>query len=139
MDSFIWTCPIPSISYSTGSSAVKIFIPGLLMCFKTLYKVVVLPLPVGPVTNTIPWGELTALINFFKSFSSKPRSLKALSPASLFKIRITTRSLFLVGKSETLKSISFVSDLNVEAPSWGTLLSAISSLLIILTLAITAS
>ena len=80
-----------------------------------------------------------ALISLFKSFSSKPSSFKALSPASLFKIRITTRSLFLVGKTETLKSISLVSDLNVEAPSWGTLRSAISSLLIILILAITPS
>jgi len=37
-------------------------------------KARVFPLPVGPVTNTIPCGEVTDFINLLKSFSSNPRS-----------------------------------------------------------------
>ena len=55
-----------------------------------------------------------------------------MSPASLFKIRITIRSLFAVGKMERRRSTTLPSILKLIAPSCGNLLSAISSLPIIL-------
>ena len=51
-----WVCEIPFISYSTGSSMVSIFLSRVLMAVKQAYRVVVLPLPVGPVTNIMPCG-----------------------------------------------------------------------------------
>ena len=36
ISSLVWTCPTPSNSNSTGSSAVKIFKSGLLTSFKIL-------------------------------------------------------------------------------------------------------
>ena len=45
---------MPSNVYSTGSSIVTIFTSSELISFKIVYKVVDLPLPVGPVTSTIP-------------------------------------------------------------------------------------
>ena len=59
ISSLIWTCPTPSSSYSTGSSAVKIFKWGLLTSFKILYRVVDFPEPVGPVTKTSPLWKST--------------------------------------------------------------------------------
>ena len=53
---FTWIWLTPSIWYSTGSSIVMIFRSGILMRFIALYSVVVLPLPVGPVTRKIPCG-----------------------------------------------------------------------------------
>ncbi len=40
--------------YSTGSSTVIIFFSALLSSDNAAYRVVVLPLPVGPVTKIIP-------------------------------------------------------------------------------------
>ena len=40
--------------YSTGSSTVMILRSAVLICSRAAYSVVVLPLPVGPVTSTIP-------------------------------------------------------------------------------------
>ena len=102
------------------------------MCFKILYSVVVFPDPVGPVTNTIPCDEETAFRIVFRSLSSKPSCSIFFSPAFLFKIRITTRSLLLVGKIEIRKSTSNVLYLKGIAPSCGSRLSEISSLLKIL-------
>ena len=52
--SLTWTWFKPSRRYSTGSSTVMILQSGLFSSFSAAYKVVVLPLPVGPVTSTIP-------------------------------------------------------------------------------------
>ena len=54
---FTWHCTKPSMSYSTGSSAVRIFVCGSFNSDNAAYKVVVLPDPVGPVTTTIPFGR----------------------------------------------------------------------------------
>ncbi len=53
-----WTCTwlIPSNWYSTGSSTVTIFTPGPRSISSAEYSVVVFPLPVGPVTSTMPYG-----------------------------------------------------------------------------------
>ena len=39
------------------------FVPGWLIFLIHPYKVVLLPLPVGPVTRTIPWGAVIAATN----------------------------------------------------------------------------
>ena len=48
----IWTTPLSW--YSTGSSIVMILSSWVLTSLIAAYKDVVLPLPVGPVTNTMP-------------------------------------------------------------------------------------
>ena len=50
-------CRTSGIGYSTGSSRVMMFTPSRLMWFKIEYSVVVLPLPVGPVSRIIPSGR----------------------------------------------------------------------------------
>ena len=46
----IWAWLMPSIMYSTGSSTVMMFSTEFIM-FRAVYRVVVFPLPVGPVTR----------------------------------------------------------------------------------------
>jgi hypothetical protein len=48
---------IPGKLYSTGSSAVMIFLSGRFSSLSAPYSVVVLPLPVGPVTRKMPFGR----------------------------------------------------------------------------------
>ena len=50
MDAFAWICVTPGRSYSMGSSAVEMLMPGSLISASAEYSVVVLPDPVGPVT-----------------------------------------------------------------------------------------
>ena len=138
ISSLIWTWPTPSNSYSTGSSAVKIFKCGLLTSLSILYSVVDFPEPVGPVTKISPWVLWIAFLKFFKSTSSKFNCSRVMSPASLFKIRITILSLFAVGRIDKRRSTTFPSILKFIAPSCGNLLSAISNLPIILNRVTTA-
>ena len=57
MRSLVWIWSTPSMRYSIGSSMVMIFLASLLMRSSTALSVVVLPLPVGPVTRTRPLGR----------------------------------------------------------------------------------
>ena len=50
------TWVIPATWYSTGSSTVIIFFSGVFNKLSIEYKVVDLPLPVGPVTRIMPYG-----------------------------------------------------------------------------------
>ena len=45
---------MPRKLYSTGSSAVMMLVSGVFSRFSAEYSVEVLPLPVGPVTSTMP-------------------------------------------------------------------------------------
>ena len=54
MAGFTWIWVTPVSRYSTGSSMVMIFFSGELMASRAAYRVVVLPLPVGPVTRIMP-------------------------------------------------------------------------------------
>src|SRR5665213_1599564 len=61
--SLMATCMMPSISNSTGSSAVNNLESIVLTRRKQEYNVVVLPQPVGPVTTKMPLGRwMTSLI-----------------------------------------------------------------------------
>jgi hypothetical protein len=57
---FIITCAwlMPARAYSTGSSTVMMFCSAVLISLIAVYRVVVLPLPVGPVTSSNPWEDL---------------------------------------------------------------------------------
>jgi len=48
----------PEISYSIGSSMVRILRNGAFSRDSAEASVVVLPLPVGPVTMNMPWAAL---------------------------------------------------------------------------------
>ena len=52
--SFTGICKTPGNWYSTGSSMVTILSLRRLISVSAAYSVVVLPLPVGPVTSTMP-------------------------------------------------------------------------------------
>ena len=52
--SFTGICSTPGSWYSTGSSMVTILSWPLLISVIAAYSVVVLPLPVGPVTSSMP-------------------------------------------------------------------------------------
>jgi hypothetical protein len=53
----IWL--IDGTTYSTGSSIVTMLRSGELSCAMAAYRLVVLPLPVGPAQMTMPNGERT--------------------------------------------------------------------------------
>ena len=57
IEGFTWDWFTPWISYSTGSSIVRIFRVGSLRIERMVASVVVFPLPVGPVTTIIPCGS----------------------------------------------------------------------------------
>src|ERR1700727_910596 len=54
---------MPGISYSTGSSMVRIFREGSLRIDSMVASVVVLPLPVGPVMTIMPCGIASSFFN----------------------------------------------------------------------------
>ncbi len=54
MEDFTCIWVTPDSRYSTGSSMVMIFFSEELIRSKAAYRVVVLPLPVGPVTRIMP-------------------------------------------------------------------------------------
>ncbi len=84
---------------------------------KIEYKVVVLPEPVGPETNTIPFGCEIACSSTAKSRAEKPRVSNFTNVFDLSKRRITTRSPYTTGKIDTRISISFPAALISIRPS----------------------
>src|SRR5207247_4706071 len=96
---------MPLRTYSMGSWMVIIFLSSVLILDKQEYKVVVFPLPVGPVKNMIPCGFL---INCSKTFFSSERNPKSSKEYNLevLRMRSTTHSPNWVGKRETRKSRS---------------------------------
>ena len=54
----IWV--MPCSRYSIGSSTVTILRSTEFSASRPVYSVVVLPLPVGPVTSTMPFGSARA-------------------------------------------------------------------------------
>ncbi len=128
---------------STGSSAVMMLVSVVLIFEIDEYSVLVLPLPVGPVTRTMPHGLLIAASSFCSDSSSKPSLVMSSISFDLSSRRMTIFSPKSVGRQETRKSMSLVEPLSEKRilmrPSCGSRFSAISSLAMILTREVIAS
>ena len=114
------------MSASTGSSTVTIFTCSLFSALNAVYKVVDLPLPVGPVTNRIPYGLASICCSIDISSRFRPSSLISLVRLSLEEIRITIFSPCTVGIEEIRISYSRRSTITDIRPSCGFLFSEIS-------------
>ena len=121
----IWDWLTPSSLYSTGSSTVMIFFVTVLSLLSAAYSVVVLPLPVGPVTKIIPNGLSINTLKSSSSFLGRPSSFRLNIMLPLSKILKTTFSPPTVGNEATLRSNSFPSLFTAIWPSWGMRFSAI--------------
>ena len=126
----IWI--IPSMSYSTGSSVVISLSLILLSSVNDEYRVVVLPLPVGPVTSTIPLGRSMAARNFDIMSSSMPTFSRLRLTTLRSSTRMTTHSPKMVGSTLTRKSTACPPTISSIRPSWGMRRSAMSRLAITL-------
>ena len=100
------------------------------------YSVLVLPLPVGPVTSTMPHGRRIAASNLTSDSDSNPSFVMSSISLSLSSRRMTIFSPKSVGRHETRKSISLGVPFSLKRilirPSWGRRFSAISSFAMIL-------
>ena len=114
---FSRTCTwlMPARLNSTGSSAVMMLVSGVLIFAIDEYSVFVLPLPVGPVTSTMPHGRRIAGSNLASDSGSKPSFVMSSISLSLSSRRMTIFSPKSVGSTETRKSISFGDAVLVEA------------------------
>ncbi len=106
---------------------------GSYIRFSEAYSVVVLPLPVGPVTSTIPCDLPRQCAYPFSVCSSMPRSPSAIRAALRSNKRITIVSPKIVGTVDTRMSILPLVPENSICPSCGTNRSAMFILAIILT------
>ena len=91
-----------------------------------------MPLPVGPVTSTMPYGSAMYLRKRFSSASGKPRmssrsSVNCSLIDSLSRMRMTASSPCTLGMIETRKSIVLPGIRSLKRPSCGTRFSAMSS------------
>ncbi len=96
------------------------------------YSVVVLPLPVGPVTSTMPYGSAMYLRKRRSSSSGNPRMSRRSSwncslIDSLSRMRMTASSPCTLGMIDTRKSMLFPPRRTLKRPSCGTRFSAMSS------------
>src|SRR3989454_1075650 len=117
-------CTTPASWYSTGSSIVMTLLSSVLISLIAAYSEVVLPLPVGPVTSTMPYGSVMARRNRRRSSTWKPKrsSRSAATPAAMYslsRIRITTTSPNALGRIETRKSTAFRAQRHRNPPVGG--------------------
>ncbi len=103
----------------------------------------VLPLPVGPVTSTMPQGLLIATSSFLSESSSNPSFVMSSISFDLSRRRMTIFSPKSVGRHDTRKSMSLETPSSEKRilmrPSWGRRFSEISSFAMILTREVIAS
>ena len=96
-----------------------------------------MPLPVGPVTSTIPHGRSMASLNLASDSGSKPSLVMSSINLSRSSSRRTIFSPNRVGRQETRKSISLFCPPSLKRilmrPSCGSRFSAMSSFAMILT------
>ena len=123
---------MPGISYSIGSSTVRILRSRELIWLIPAYKVVLLPEPVGPVTKIMPWGLLIKSENKARFSAVIPKSSRFKRALFLSSKRSTTRSPKLDGIVDTRTSTARPAIRKLIRPSCGIRFSAISSLAITL-------
>ncbi len=128
----------PGMSYSTGSSTVRILRPGSFRIDKIVASVVVLPLPVGPVMTIMPCGSFSNRLSATSSAGENPSFSTTSRPRSFGRIRITADSPCCIGMIATRMSISVRPARSRAAPSCGSRRSAILRLATILMREITA-
>ena len=115
---------MPGISYSTGSSTVRIFRVGSFRIESMVASVVVLPLPVGPVTTIMPWGKAKRPVMIRSSRAARPSLPISSRPRSRGSRRMTALSLCCVGIVATRTSSSVRLTRTRAAPSCGSRRSA---------------
>ena len=93
----------------------------------------VLPLPVGPVTSTIPLGRSIIRESSASGPGASPSSDVPRSALDLSSTRRTTFSPWMVGKVETRRSYSFPAIVIRARPSCGSRRSEMSSCAMIFT------
>ena len=92
------------------------------------YRVVVFPEPVGPVTRIIPFGNSITSRNLRIRSCDIPTLFKSSEITDLSRIRHTTLSPNIVGRTLTRKSTGFPATISRIRPSCGSRFSAISRL-----------
>ena len=138
MAGLTWIWLTPSSWYSTGSSTVISLLSLVLRVFSAVYRVVVLPLPVGPVTSSTPWGIFSTLCKRCSGWALKPSTAKSSTTLSRLSRRSTTLSPCMVGTVETRMSRSLPCTRISIRPSCGRRRSAMLSRAISLIREITA-
>src|SRR5580704_15258991 len=118
---------MPGISYSTGSSMVRILRVVSLRIDSMVASVVVLPLPVGPVMTIMPCGSASRWRNVLSSWLDRPSLLNSRSPRSRGRSRTAALSPCCVGMVATRTSISERPTRRRAAPSCGKRRSAMLS------------
>src|SRR3990172_190064 len=136
--SWIATWLIPPISYSIGSSIVVMFRSTLLIRFRTLWRVVVFPEPVGPVTSRIPCGRRISTSIWASSWRAIPIPSRGIWELAESRIRTTTFSPKAAGIVDTLRSRFFNPTRTLIRPSCGRRFSAMSIFAMILIREMTA-
>ena len=120
-------CLIMEVGYSTGSSRVMMLTDSVFRNCKIEYKVVVLPLPVGPVTRMRPSGRATMRFSAARCAWARPSCSMATMPLCRSRTRRTMFSPCRVGSVETRKSTGRPDRDREIRPSWGARVSAMSS------------
>ena len=100
---------------------------GELSSFSAAYSVVVLPLPVGPVTRTIPLTRLTIVRKRSVMLCGMPSFSRSRSPLSRLSRRMTTDSPSCVGIVDMRTSTALSRTSTLKRPSCGRRFSEISS------------
>ncbi len=118
------------MSNSIGSSTVIIFFSFASIPIKAAYNVVLLPDPVGPTTKIMPWGLCTCVFIEIQLSFDIPNEGKSNLMLFLSSKRITTRSPWLDGNTETRTSNALPAKFRAMRPSCGIRFSAISNLAI---------
>ena len=99
--SFTEVWRIRAIGYSTGSSRVMMLIPSWSRWARIEYRVVVLPLPVGPVTRITPSGRSIIRRSAASAWADMPSSPRATIPRLRSSTRSTMFSPCAVGREDT--------------------------------------
>ena len=117
--SLVWIWLMEGNTYSTGSSMVMMLRLGSSISVSEAYRVVVLPLPVGPAHSTIPNGARMSRVNTSWVSVGMPRSSMRNTDRLLSRTRRTQLSPQIVATVDTRMSISRPSTTMVICPSWG--------------------
>ena len=125
--SLIWTWLMPGRRYSTGSSTVMIFFSTVLSSASAAYSVVVLPLPVGPVTSTMALVRRMIWRKRASISAGMPTWSRPSSPVFWFSSRSTADSPCCVGMVDMRTSTGWSRTITAKRPSCGRRFSEISS------------